>query len=48
MAKVKKGEMKNQVHSFQKDKSLGPDGYPLEIFLGFYEMLEDYVLVVFE
>jgi hypothetical protein len=48
MAKVKKGEMKNVVHSFQKDKSLGPDGYPIEIYLGFYEMLEDYVLVVVE
>jgi len=46
MAKVKKGDMEKLVDSFQKDKSLGPDGWPIEFYLGFYKMLEDDLLII--
>jgi hypothetical protein len=31
------------LQSFQKDKSPGQDGLPVEFFLGFYDFIEEYV-----
>ena len=35
-AKVGMEELKETLHSFQKDKSLGPDGWRIELYLGFF------------
>jgi hypothetical protein len=34
------------LHSFQKDKGVGPNGWPIEFFLGFYEVIEDDLMKV--
>ena len=34
------------LHSFQKGKSLGLDGFTLEFFLGFYDLLKKDILEV--
>jgi hypothetical protein len=37
------------LHSFQKDKSHGPDGWLMDFFLGFYDLIEgDFLRVVEE
>lgn len=33
MAEVMEGELLEILHSFQKDKSPGPDGWPIEFYL---------------
>jgi hypothetical protein len=41
-------ELKETLHSFQKDKSTGPDGWPIEFYIVFYEVLEYDLLHVVE
>jgi hypothetical protein len=41
MEDVSKEELQVVLHSFQKDKSHSPKGWPMEFFLGFYEILEE-------
>lgn len=36
------------LHSFQKDKSHGPDGWPIEFYLGFFELIGKDLLKVEE
>ena len=36
------------LHSFQKDKSLSPDGWPIELDLGFYDLNGKDLLMVVE
>jgi hypothetical protein len=36
---VNEHELKETLHSFQKDKSPGPDGWPIEFYIGFYDLL---------
>jgi hypothetical protein len=36
---VSEEELKMVLHNFQKDKSLGPDGWTVEFFLGLYEVI---------
>ena len=36
------------LHSFQKDKSPGPDGWPIEFFLGFFYLIGGDLLKVVE
>jgi hypothetical protein len=45
---VSEPELKETLHSFQKDKSPGPDGWPIEFYLGFYELLGADLLQVVE
>ena len=39
-------EFNKIIHSFQRGKSPGPDGFTLDFFLGFYEMLKNDILKV--
>jgi hypothetical protein len=39
MEKVTDEELKEVIRSFQKDKIPGPDGWTIEFFLGFYDLL---------
>ena len=39
MAEILESEILGVLHSFQKDKSMGPDGWPIEFYLGFYDLL---------
>jgi hypothetical protein len=39
MEEVSKEELKEALHSFQKEKILGLDGWPIEFFLGIYDVL---------
>jgi hypothetical protein len=48
LLEVSKEELKEILESFQKDKSLGLDGWKMECFLGFYEMIEEDLLRVVE
>jgi hypothetical protein len=41
LEEVSKDKLQKVMHSFQKDKSHGPDGWSIEFFLGFYEIIED-------
>jgi hypothetical protein len=41
MEKVGKEELHLILQSFQKDKIPGPDGLPMEFFLGCYEFVEE-------
>ena len=41
-------ELKETLHSFQKDKSPGPDGWPIEFYLGFFDILGEDLLEVVE
>ena len=43
---IKKEEIKKVLHSFQKGKSPGPDGFTLEFFLGFYDKINEDILAV--
>jgi hypothetical protein len=46
MEEVSKAELKEVLHSFQKDKIPGHDGWPIEFFLRFYEFLDQDILKV--
>ena len=49
MGEVTMEELKATLHSFQKDKSPGLDGWTIEFFLGFFDILgEDLLKVVDE
>eukprot|EP01018_Ginkgo_biloba_P034237 Gb_24170 [translate_table: standard] len=48
MEEFSKDELKEVLDSFQKDKSPGPDGWPVEFFLGFLEVIEKELLRVIE
>lgn len=48
MLEVSKGELIEVLYSFQRDKSLGPDGWPIEVYMGFYELLGGDLLWVVE
>ena len=39
MEKITRGELSEVLHSFQKDESLGLDGWPTEFHLNFYDFL---------
>lgn len=39
MAAITEGELKDVLHSFQKYKILGPDGCPIEFYLGLFELV---------
>jgi hypothetical protein len=41
MEEVGKEEIQLILKSFQKDKNLGPDGLPMELFLRCYEFIEE-------
>ena len=41
-------ELLKILHSFQKDKSLGPDGWPVEFYIGFFDLIGDDMLKVVE
>jgi len=41
---ISKEEIRNTLHTFQKGKILGPDGFTLEFYLGFYDMLKKDIL----
>ena len=46
MGEVTNIELLEVLHSFQKDKITGPDGWPVEFFLGFLDLVGDYLLKV--
>ena len=48
MEEVTEGELKEVLHSFQKEKSLGPDGWTIEFFLDLFELLGGDLLRVME
>ena len=48
MAEIRAEELLAISHSFQKDKSPKPDGWPIKIYLGLYELIGDYLLKVVE
>jgi len=48
MEEVSEDELKVVLHSFQKSKSLGPDGWNIEFFLEFYNLLGKDLLSVVE
>ena len=48
MEEVIEEELKMALQSFQKDKSLGPDGWTIEFFIELYELLGDDILKVVE
>jgi len=39
MEEIEEEELGRVLHSFQKDKISSLDGWPIEFYLGFYEML---------
>ena len=48
MGEVSVEELSRVLHSFQKDKSSGPDGWPVEFFLGFFDFFDEELLSVVE
>ena len=49
MEEVSMEELKDVIHSFQKDKSPGSDGWKIEFYLGFFDLIgEDLLEVVDE
>jgi hypothetical protein len=46
MEKVSKGDLEEILYSFKKDKSLGLNGWLVEFFIGFQEIIEDLKRVV--
>ena len=43
---ISEEEVMTVLHSFQKGKSRSPDGFTLDLFLGFYDLLKDDILKV--
>jgi hypothetical protein len=39
MEEVSEEELKEVLHSFQKDKSPGPDGWTMDFFVGLYDLI---------
>jgi hypothetical protein len=48
MEAVKEEELKEVLHSFQKDKILGPDGWSMDFFVGLYDLIGQDILKVIE
>jgi len=48
MGEVSEMELSVVMNSFQKDKSPGPDGWPIEFFLGFHDLFGGELLAVVE
>ena len=48
MGEVSMEELSRVLQSFQKDKSPGPDGWPIEFFLGFFDFFGEELLSVVE
>jgi hypothetical protein len=48
MLEVSEKELLVVMNSFQKGKSLGPDGWPIEFYLGFFDLLGNDILKVVE
>ena len=48
MGEVSVEELSRVLHSFQKDKIPGPDGWPVEFFLGFFDFFGEELLSVVE
>jgi hypothetical protein len=48
MAAVTEKELLEVIHYFQKGKILGPDGWPIEFYLGFFNLIGQDVLKVVE
>lgn len=48
MEEVSMEELKEVIHSFQHDKSPGPDGWIIEFYLGFFELIGEDLLGVVE
>ena len=48
MEEVSMEELKEVIHSFQHDKSLGLDGWTIEFYLGFFELIGEDLLGVVE
>jgi hypothetical protein len=46
MEEISKEEMKEVLHSFQKDKISGLDGWTVELFIGIYELIREDILRV--
>ena len=46
LEEVTKEELNKIIHSFQRGKRPGPDGFTLDFFLGFYDMLKSDILKV--
>ena len=46
MEEVIEEELRNIVSTFQRGKSLGPDGFTVDLFLGFYDLFKDDLLKV--
>ena len=43
---ISQEEIRHTLHTFQEGKSLGPDAFILEFYLGFYETLKKDILEV--
>ena len=43
---ISEEEIRHTLHTFQKGKSSGPDGFTLKLYLGFYETLKKDILKV--
>jgi len=48
MENVLEGELSEILHYFQKEKSLGSNGWPIEFYLGFYNLIREDLLKVVE
>jgi len=48
MAEVAKAELKEVLHSFQKDKSFGPDGWSMDFYVGIFDLIGQDILKVIE
>jgi hypothetical protein len=47
-AEVTEAELKETLHIFQKDKSPGPDGWTIEFYRGFFDLIRENLLKVVE
>ena len=47
-AEVIEVELRDTLQSFQKDKSLGPDDWSIEFYLGFFDLIGGNILKVIE
>jgi hypothetical protein len=43
-----KEELEKIIHGFQKDKILGPDGFPIDFYKGYFEIIGDDLLRMIE